>query len=493
MAIPVSPSMYSAGAVELDSQPTTNMYAHLMAKREALDKAKNDTFDEYIRGLNTKITPAGVRTADLEAFNDRKNKWVYFGMKNKEKLMKGDVPTQTEFNKLYQEAANIPIESKAAEEQKKPFVDIITDPNKRKHLSSNVFKDIEVHDQPLYIKDAKTGEYVRNYNRKPIDYNSKIFNPDFDFNKGYEGWAKDMDRSETIGNVVSRDKVTGRANVEFTKAYTPEQIKQISLNAAKSAEDGGENNDYYQLRYEKIYKDPAEAKRLNDAFQEVYGKEIKLPNGQKIPNYIDSPEEVAAAEAILQAKAMTEKGTKPAQDKELAFQRAQVNINLNKGGDGGGRQVGNAFDDFTDADFGNFYTKGGVFYNKDGTPKEGKIFITGAVVPGTVRSALKAGGFDIADLNKGVDAELKNGQIVSISNKKIGAITRQSMEGVYQPKMDTERKGEHLNFNDKSKPQVDTQKPPSNVPSYSKDALKKSGWTDAQIQTAVKAGKIKVN
>ena len=49
-------------------------------------------------------------------------------------------------------------------------------------------------------------------------------------------------------------------------------------------------------------------------------------------NIIDSPEELAAAEAIMQAQSMVKKGEELRLDKELANQRAQVNISLNKGG-----------------------------------------------------------------------------------------------------------------------------------------------------------------
>ena len=47
---------------------------------------------------------------------------------------------------------------------------------------------------------------------------------------------------------------------------------------------------------------------------------------------------------------------------------------------------------------------------------------------------------------KGVNAKIKNGRIESISNELIGSVSRSDMEGIYQPKFDTERKGEKLVF-----------------------------------------------
>jgi len=325
MALHNDPRMYSEGAVVFDTQPIVNLYGQLMAKREAQNKAKDDAFQEYVRSLNTKINAAGHRVVDNPVFADKLQQWQQFGMKNKDKLTKNDINTRTEFDRQYQELLNITQESKAEEEKKKPFVEMLLDPAKRDRLSSNVIPAVASHDEALYVKN-KSGEWERNQNRKSLDYTSNLFDPKFDFTKGFEGWSKGMDRGEVIGDVLRKDPVTGRAIVATTKAYTPEQIQQIGLNAARSVTDTPDNHNYYQHKFEKLGED--EYAKLNDAFQSVYGKqvEVKMPNGQKtkINNYIDSPEEVAAAEAIIQAKALTEKGEKAALDWEV---RNQASIN----------------------------------------------------------------------------------------------------------------------------------------------------------------------
>jgi len=160
---------------------------------------------------------------------------------------------------------------------------------------------------------------------------------------------------------------------------------------------------------------------------------------------IDSPQAKNLGRAlmydILKSKASIEKSvlkdTKPAQVRNIT--------NVNVGGGSGGVK-GNALDMMKDEDFGNFNVRGGYFYNKDGTPKSGNVFIKGEYLPTPVMSVLKAGGVKPEYLIGGVDAVIENGVIKSISNKLIGTITREAMEGVYQPKMDTERKGENLKF-----------------------------------------------
>ena len=163
------------------------------------------------------------------------------------------------------------------------------------------------------------------------------------------------------------------------------------------------------------------------------------------PITLDSPQARNLGRALmydmLKQKARVESNvlqeTKPAQVRNIT--------NVNVGGGSGGVK-GNALDMMKDEDFGNFNVRGGYFYNKDGTPKSGNVFIKGEYLPTPVMSVLKAGGVKPEYLIGGVDAVIENGVIKSISNKLIGTITREAMEGVYQPKMDTERKGENLKF-----------------------------------------------
>lgn len=351
MALQNDSRIYSGGNVQLDPSPTINLYAQLMQRREAQNKAKEDVFQEYVRGLNTKINSVGHRVVDNPVFSEKLQKWQQFGMQNKDKLSKNDINTRTEFDRQYQELLNITNESKAEEQKKKPVVEMMLDPDKRSRLSKNVIPAIGSHDEALYIKN-ESGEWERNQNRKSIDYSSNLFDPKFDFTKGFEGWSKGMDRGEVIGEVLRKDPVTGRAIVATTKAYTPEQIQQIGLNAARSVTDVPDNQNYYQLKFEKLGED--EYAKLNDAFQSVYGKEIEtmLPNGQKtkIRNYIDSPEEVAAAEAVLQAKALTEKGERAALDYEQRQKDAINKIYINDKLIRGRKSIGDEGVEFGDYD-----------------------------------------------------------------------------------------------------------------------------------------------
>ncbi len=334
MAVQNHPGLYQFGNERFNSTPSVNLYAQLQQRREAQRLAKEEAFSDYINNLNTKITPAGVRVADLPAFEEMKNKWQEFGLKNKTALQKNDIPTQTEFNRMYQGLVNLTMRSKAEEEKKKPYVEILVDPVKRAKTSSRLINDMQVHDEPLFVKNAN-GEWEENRNRKGLDLADNYFNPQFDFDKEFTGWSKGLERGKTYSDKpIKSDPQSGTVTFATEEKFAPEQIMQVANNAMKAIKSDGEGRNFYQHKLENIADD--ELKALNKAFQSVYGAttQYTFPNGNTVSgeNVIDSPEELAAAEAIIQSQSMIKKGEELRLDKALANQRAQVNISLNKGG-----------------------------------------------------------------------------------------------------------------------------------------------------------------
>jgi len=229
---------------------------------------------------------------------------------------------------------------------------------------------------------------------------------------------------------------SGQVIVPFQKTYNPQQVKAIADEAGKLA-----MTDESVLRhYNKILNDPKsdEWVELNKAYQSVYGDK----------DIVSTPVQAAQADAILRASVPLEVGEEQEINYAQRQQDKRINISLNTNNNTPTQMAGNAFDMMPDADYKNFNIRGGYIYNKDGTPytTTGGTFISGEAIPAVIISALKSGGIDTKYLTRGVNAVVKDGVIQSISNKSIGTITREAMEGVYQKKMDTERKGESLNF-----------------------------------------------
>lgn len=209
---------------------------------------------------------------------------------------------------------------------------------------------------------------------------------------------------------------------------------------------------------------------------------------------LNSPQAINAARAIMYDE-LKRRMPGSMEDVEIQNKPSSYEIKMNLGipltksgsgsGGGSGQTLGNALDDMGDGEFKNFRIKDGAFYNADGSPKTGDVFIAGEFVPSSVKSALNAGGIDPKFLIQGVNAKVKDGQIVSISNKLIGTVTRQAMEGVYQPKTDTEPlKGNRLRFADKDAPKQQSGGVKYNIKGkdYSEAELLKMGYTLDQIK-----------
>lgn len=335
MALVNNPNVYTGGNVVFDNSRGLD----LMAKLQAQERAKLDAVDEYVRGLNTKITPKGMRRVDEPVFNEKYKAWVELG-KDRKKLLDPNVRAQ--FDIAGQELLNFVEESKATEERKKPFVELLVDPNKAKQLRPEVFGMVQKHDQPLYIKDEQ-GNFVKNPQRADIDYTSKLFKaPEFDFNKKIGGWSKGI----SAGEVPEFDK--GVVNSQTAEIYYPvkekfskDQAIQIGLNAGRGVADDEDALMYYNDRLRTLPK--SEYDRLNKIFQDKFGetREVKLPNGQVVKerNYITDarPETLAMAEAADWAERFVGKESMKAKSDFERKQQAITNrIILSKSGSGSG-------------------------------------------------------------------------------------------------------------------------------------------------------------
>lgn len=85
MAVQLPGGLYDAFTERLDSTPTANRFAEISKRRELEKVAKEESYDKYIRELNTKINSAGKRNVDDPAFQYKLNKWKKFGIENKDK------------------------------------------------------------------------------------------------------------------------------------------------------------------------------------------------------------------------------------------------------------------------------------------------------------------------------------------------------------------------------------------------------------------------
>jgi hypothetical protein len=315
MALQNPSSLYTAGAV---IAPTPNMalYANLLAKKQAKEEALNQYFTE----LGDKINTAGVRMQDLTGptggINDEIMQWRNDWIKNKDSIKRGGIAQQEHMAKLNQ------IQRKIA--QSKHRATLALELGKAKFEGKydpddddlNVIENIDksIYDPTSYKQDGVT-EYGWQ------DLSPSV--PDFDLNKQNQFWTT-ASRGVKPGRIFDEskmrvDKTTGKAFVPYQEAYSPEQIKKISDDAADLVNGDRSARKYYN----KILDNPTsdQWKKLNDAYQGIYGKNT----------IVETPEQAAQADLIIKASGVFDAGEQLVTDQDLAFQRSLAKMAYNSG------------------------------------------------------------------------------------------------------------------------------------------------------------------
>lgn len=255
--------LYSGGDVLLNQQPHIQLYANLMARKQARD----DAYEEYIRNLNKGINGAGVRNQDRPAFDQKLADWQKFGIDHANEIKNTKNGADIKFMQGYQDLQNLVGESKTEEEKKKPIVEMMLDPAKRDRLNNDdVINSIHSHDQPLYVPDAN-GNLVRNPNRKSIDYTDVSFNPKpFEDDKYFKG-LEDVKRSD-LTPTVTRDRKSMTQTVTTNSAFDQDAKNTIATRAVSRYMNDPSFKDYVS----KLNPD-----NYNDTFKQNFGRDISNP------------------------------------------------------------------------------------------------------------------------------------------------------------------------------------------------------------------------
>lgn len=441
MALQNDPRMFTGGAVVFNTNPTLQFQAQQLAKKQAKEEALNKYFDDQLKSLNTE----GLRPQDLRDVEgkgrgilDRIENWRKTWVENKESILKGGdarLKSDMELQDIRSQIGQAKAAGSFFNELGKARAEGKYDPDE------DEMKILDHVTKPVYDPN------YRKQDGTPYGWADVApVVPEFDAKKQNEFWLSST-KGLQPGKQYEYDKLkvndkTGQAIVPFKEVYSPGQIKAIAENAGQVAM----NDKSIRKHYNKILDNPQseEWTSLNKAYQSVFGTD----------KIVSTPEQAAQADAIIRASVPVKEG----QEQEVNYAQRLLDRKMMTAFNSAliasrsqqrqeqGKTTGNVLNDFPDTDFGNMKIVGGVWYNADGTPRTKPVFLKGQYIPSSVRSVLKSGGIDEGALNMGVNVEFENGQIKSISNKGIGTVTRQAVEKLYQPKFDTERKGENMNF-----------------------------------------------
>lgn len=265
MAIRNDPRLYSGGSEVFDSRPHTRLYIDLMQKEQAKDAA----FDEYVRNLNMKVNPAGMRNNEIPFFNEKLKKWQEFGIQNREALRnprKDGGKASMEFQAGYQDLQNTIERSKSIESLKKPAVEILTDPNKMDRVNKDkLMKALQSTDQNLFMKDPKTGAIIDNPDWRPFNIAEIEFDPKpFEQDKYFKQF-EDIKRTELPPVVTKNPKDMTQTEVK-TSVFTPEDKDIIATRAV---------TDYMQNKSFKNLVDNLNPEDYNDFYKQNFGHDIQ--------------------------------------------------------------------------------------------------------------------------------------------------------------------------------------------------------------------------
>lgn len=389
---------------------------------------------------------------------------------------------------LVKRASDYTQKAKMYQGQKKQWLDLMG-----KDGGYNLGKAAELFDKYTFFNDngeidvdaadpsgAKAIEKIRENNLGDITTNAGISTFLKDTYKPI-GRTENVLRTDRLGN-KKRDKVGVTApawempeevngEIQFVPKYQVATDNKIPILHEWKGADGKTVHAPVRLLDEGIYSQLMGAKgsavdHLNAIVKDVLASgEYKDASGNPIKHDSPQAEMIKRAVAYDYLKGMTSGSVNELKENTLSTPQIRLNVGMpafpvpqNSGnGSNIGGATGNPFDDITDLSTGGGYSKSGSFFNKDGALKTGKVFIRGEHIPASWKAVMKAAGITPEYLNSGVDANIENGQIVSVSNKNIGTVTRGAMEN-FAKKFDTERKGEGMGFGNKS----GSQKPHAN-------------------------------
>lgn len=492
MALHTPSNLYAGAAATFNASPYTNFAINMMAKKQA----KDDALDSYYRDLNKSINSAGVRTQDIPGFMEKTNTLQNYWQQNRDAIKNPRIDngkSQTEYNSRYQDIQSYINSSKQEELKKQPFVKTISDPTKRDFVTDKMMQAIALHDLPLTDPNRQSFDITK------YDFNPKELSPE-EFQKFNEGIGKGISQDKTDVSAIP-DPTNRFYQIETTsQRYSPEKLKAIG-DEAKNAYDGSVAYTFEKNHPFKDFKTKHEQEfnRLNDIHKQVYGADINDGEDLYAATILSKKlEPTIASKRIEDRKYIDDYNfsqQKQLKGIEFGYQKA-----LSQWKKDNGIGEGQNADD-------NFYNLYNSIKNK---PKR------------TTSTGKEAVLFN--DLNgdeQNVVRSFLNDKDKNVGNDRLILHTDSSGNiGVYKVEKDADG-SQNIKFNQErllttlpeigtniraNKPlgvkiakealsgnsnEAKTQNTQSD--SYSRAELKKAGWSDKQIEIAVKAGKIKVN
>ena len=262
-------NLYSGGNVNFNSSPYTQYYLNTQLRNRAKEEALTKSILDVMHSVQTD----GMRPQDVNegGFANRVDEWKNYGRDNLKDIVNPQNDKYEKYSKfmdMHQRLLNEATASKAAKENRKGILPILTNQANRELLTKDAIKAIDANNLPL----------TKGY--QPIDYDSHLFNP-----KPYS--SEDMRKDQMVlkgiqgihSNKILKEEVDpnnkSRNIVTYGVGFIPEQ-----LNAIKSL---GQNRYYSHSGFQNLvdqeaqHPDNPNYQNYNELYNRYYGKNIEQP------------------------------------------------------------------------------------------------------------------------------------------------------------------------------------------------------------------------
>jgi len=259
MAVHNPSTLYTGGAVVFNSQPEVNMYANLLAKRQA----KMDALDQYDMKRMNSINDAGLRDKDRQPFDQKLQDLRGYYNTNKDLIRKGNTPEAYEYEKKIREVGSFVNASKERTAKQESAMKYYQERLKQDGVVPDDFiAELDMNDKGL----AEEGSQTFNLNKwlsAPKPFNQKTFLSSF----------ADIKRTPQAPRY---EKVAGNPlkEAEIIDETFDESGKQV-IHAR--AADKYENSYSFRSQVQNEVKDPIRRKQLSELFKNEFGVDPAMP------------------------------------------------------------------------------------------------------------------------------------------------------------------------------------------------------------------------
>lgn len=255
MALQTPPNIYSAGAVTVSSQPSVNLYAQVLARKQAREEA----LDAYEMNRINRMNEAGVRDIDRQGLDAKIIDMKTYYQANKDKIRKGGTPEAYNYEKMYRDTLAGVSKSKNATARAETFNKIRLERQKLgRNTPDDWFQEYTQHeDTPIWDETFQELDLP-----KYMSQNKKRFDQ-----KQYLGLFKDVKRDKLTPRYeeVPGDKY-GR-NKFIDKEFSDDAKTQIRM----LAENAFDADDAVVEQTNAMVQDPIRRGQLEKVFTEQYG------------------------------------------------------------------------------------------------------------------------------------------------------------------------------------------------------------------------------